>query len=166
VEINMTAVRKLRIIDTEGQEPMAAAEPAVRVALATQDLKNLDAHFGSARNFVIYDVTRSGWARVGAITFDAVSDEQGAHATDGEDRISPKVEALKGCHLLFCLAIGGPAAAKAVASRIHPIKARPATIEDVLEKVRAMLTGSPPPWLRKVLDAAGVGTPKPDFEED
>ena len=43
--------------------------------------------------------------------------------------------------VILCLAIGGPAAAKAVASRIHPIKAQPAPIDDVLEKVRAMLTG-------------------------
>ena len=76
-------------------------------------------------------------------------------ATEGDDRITPKIDALVGCHLLFCLAIGGPAAAKAVASHIHPIKAQPATIDDVLEKVRVMLTGSPPPWLRKVLQAAG-----------
>ena len=64
--------------------------------------------------------------------------------------------------MLFCLAIGGPAAAKVVSARIHPIKTpQPAPIPEVLERTRAMLAGSPPPWLRKVLAQAGVGGAKP-----
>ena len=76
--------------------------------------------------------------------FDHVSDANGTHAPEGDDRITPKIEALKGCHLLFCLAIGGPSAAKAVAAKIHPIKV-PAVqpLEAVLERTRAMLAGTP-----------------------
>lgn len=162
----MTAVRRLSLVDTDTAADAAPPPGAVRVAVASTDLKGLNAHFGSAPKFAVYDVTPAGWSFVEAVEFEGNTEGDGTHRGDGDDRITPKVEALAGCHLLFCLAIGGPAAAKAVASRIHPIKARPATIEDVLEKVRAMLTGSPPPWLRKVLEAAGVGTPKPDFEED
>ena len=56
---------------------------------------------------------------------------------------------------------------KVVAARIHPIKTQQASpIPEVLERTRAMLAGSPPPWLRKVLASAGVGPAKPDFEED
>jgi len=162
----MTAVRRLSLVDTDAAPDAAPPPGAVRVAIASTDLKTLDAHFGSAPKFAVYDVTPSGWSFVEAVEFKGNTDGGGTHRTDGDDRITPKVDALAGCHLLFCLAIGGPAAAKAVASRIHPIKAPPASIDDVLEKVRAMLTGSPPPWLRKVLQAAGVGNPRPDFEED
>ncbi len=53
---------------------------------------------------------------------------------------------------MFCLAIGGPSAARVVAAKIHPIKVPAAQpIEAVLERTRAMLDGTPPPWLRKVL---------------
>ena len=164
----MTAVRRLSLVATDGDVPAAPARSAgaVRVAIATTDMKALDAHFGSAKRFAVYDVTKEGWSFIEALAFDDVTEESGNHKTDGDDRIGPKVEALAGCHLLFCLAIGGPAAAKAVASRIHPIKAQPAAIDDVLEKVRAMLIGSPPPWLRKVLESAGVAAPRPDFEDD
>lgn len=49
-------------------------------------------------------------------------------------------------------AIGGSGAARAVARRIHPIKARgPEPIAEVLEKLREVLAGTPPPWLRKAL---------------
>ena len=130
-------------------------------------MKGLNAHFGSAPRFAVYDVTKNGWDFVEAVAFDDNSDESGAHRNEGEDRIGPKVAALSGCHLLFCLAIGGPSAAKVVAARIHPIKTpQAAPIPEVLERTRAMLAGSPPPWLRKVLASAGLSAGKPDFEED
>ena len=162
----MTAVRRLSLVDIDEATDVAPPPGAVRVAIASTDLKGLNAHFGSAPKFAVYDVTPSGWSFVEAVEFEGNAEGDGNHRTDGDDRITPKVDALTGCHLLFCLAIGGPAAAKAVAQRIHPIKAQPAPIDDVLERVRAMLTGSPPPWLRKVLQAAGVGAPRPDFEDD
>ena len=164
----MTAVRRLQLVGIEDEPAKGPPAPGVvRVAIATRDMKGLNAHFGSAPRFAVYDVTKDGWDFVEAVAFDDNSDESGAHKSEGEDRITPKVEALAGCHLLFCLAIGGPSAAKVVAARIHPIKTPQASpIPEVLERTRAMLAGSPPPWLRRVLAAAGVGPAKPDFEED
>jgi len=148
----MTAIRRLRIIETEDDVRAPVTGPAIRVAIATQDMKNLNAHFGSAKKFAIYDVTRTGWNLTETVAFDTVSDEQGTHAAGGEDRIAPKVAALAGCHLLFCLAIGGPSAAKVVSAKIHPIKvAEVQSVDAVLERTRIMLNGTPPPWLRKAL---------------
>ncbi|WP_237153178.1 nitrogen fixation protein NifX [Oryzibacter oryziterrae] len=164
----MTAVRRLSLVDTEaGEAKPERPQGAVRIAIASRDMKSLNAHFGSAPKFAVYDVTKDGWSFVEAITFDDTSDESGAHKTEGDDRITPKVEALTGCHLLFCLAIGGPSAAKVVGAKIHPIKVPNASpIEEVLERTRTMLNGAPPPWLRKVLAEAGVGAAKADFEDD
>jgi nitrogen fixation protein NifX len=164
----MSAVRRLQLVGIEDEPARGPPAPGVvRVAIATRDMKGLNAHFGSAPRFAVYDVTKDGWDFVEAVAFDDNSDESGAHKGEGEDRITPKVATLVGCHLLFCLAIGGPSAAKVVAARIHPIKTPQASpIPEVLERTRAMLAGSPPPWLRKVLASAGVGPAKPDFEED
>jgi nitrogen fixation protein NifX len=163
----MTAIRKLRIIDPDEGMPEQPANNAIRVAIATEDLKNLNAHFGAAHRFAIFDVTAEGWTLTETIMFYNVSDANGTHAPEGDDRITPKIEALKGCHLLFCLAIGGPSAAKAVAAKIHPIKVPAAQpLEAVLERTRAMLAGTPPPWLRKVLAQAGAGPAKPSFVDD
>ena len=164
----MSAVRRLQLVGIEDERPKGPPAPGVvRVAIATRDMKGLNAHFGSAPRFAVYDVTKDGWDFVEAVAFDDNSDESGAHKSEGEDRIGPKVAALSGCHLMFCLAIGGPSAAKIVAARIHPIKTpQPAPIPEVLERTRAMLASAPPPWLRKVLASAGVGAGKPDFEED
>lgn len=165
----MTAIRRLRIIDPDDIAPAETARGgAIRVAIASDDLKTLDAHFGAARRFAIFDVTATGWTLAETIAFDDVSDGTGAHAQEGDDRITAKIEALRGCQLLFCLAIGGPPAAKAVAAKIHPIKLPAAQpIDMVLERTRAMLAGAPPPWLRKVIEGAGGGgADKPSFVDD
>lgn len=161
-------VRRLKLIDDfpEGMPRADKPEGALRIAIATQDMAGLNAHFGSAKKFAIYDVTPDTSVFVEAIGFDEVSDEGGHHKDDGDDRITPKVEALEGVNLLFVRAIGGPAAAKVVRARIHPVKIPdPMPIEDVITKVQTMLKGSPPPWLRKVL-AQATGETKPDFAEE
>jgi nitrogen fixation protein NifX len=49
-------------------------------------------------------------------------------------------------------AIGGPAAARVVHAKVHPVKL-PADepITAVIERVRGMLSSNPPPWLRRAL---------------
>jgi nitrogen fixation protein NifX len=124
----------------------------MKVAFATQDLRTLDAHFGGARNLAIYDVTPDGYRFLEAVRFQEASNQDGVHAEDGHDRLSARVDALQGCALLFVLAIGGPAAAKVVSHKVHPVKLpRPEPINDILERVRTMLKGTPPPWLRKAM---------------
>jgi len=147
--------RHLQVIEEEGGVPESEAEPRLRVAIATQDLKSLNAHFGSAKKFAIYEVSADFSRFVSAAAFEDVSDESGAHRAEGEDRITAKVEALKGCHLLFCLAIGGPSAAKVINAKIHPVKLPgPEPIDEVISRVQAMMVGNPPPWLRKAMGLA------------
>ncbi|PCK76940.1 nitrogen fixation protein NifX [Rhizobium sophoriradicis] len=164
----MTAARRLSLVP-DGVHSSAPKRKAgaLRVAIATQDMRFLDAHFGSAKRFAVYDVSPDDWKLVEVLDFDDVSDESGKHRNEGDDRIAPKVKALKGCHLLFCLAIGGPSAAKVVSAKIHPIKVPdPQLIEAVLSRTQAMLRTTPPPWLRKVLTEAGATEKKPFDEED
>ena len=140
--------RRLRLIEPAAP---ASAEKPLRVAIATNDLENLDAHFGSAKKFAIYDVTTTGASLIEAVVFDGATEQSGRH-DDLDDKITPKIEALEGCALLFALAIGGPSAAKVVKAGVHPIKRKsPEPIGAVLEQVQGMLAGTPPPFLRKIL---------------
>lgn len=134
----------------------------MRVAFATHDMKRVDAHFASAKAMAIYEVSPDAHAFVEAVQFDMVTEEDGHH-DDSADRLSDKIDALDGCNLLFVLAIGGPAAARVVNRRIHPVKiSAPEPIADVIGRLQTMLNGTPPPWMRKILNA-GKTT---DFEED
>lgn len=159
--------RRLKLIDSAPVDDAADdGEVPLRIAVATQDMESMNAHFGSARKFAIYDVTATTSKFVEAVGFDDVSNESGSHKTEGDDRIAPKVEALQGCTLLFVLAIGGAAAAKVVSAKIHPIKLPQAQpISEVIERVQGMLKGSPPPWLKKILGEKKAKTDN-SFEED
>jgi len=119
----------------------------MKIAFATQDLKRVDAHFGWAKNIAIYELSTQGWSFVEAVQFDGDLEEDG-----NEDKLAPKLEVIKDCAMLYVAAIGGSAAARVVAHKIHPVKvAEPEVIEEVLEKLKDVLNGTPPPWLRKAL---------------
>ncbi len=119
----------------------------MKVAFATQDMKRVDAHFGWAKNIAIYELTPDGHKFLEAVQFDGDLQEDG-----NEDKLAPKLEAIKDCALLYVAAIGGSAAARVVAHKIHPVKVSgPDDIEETLDKLKEVLNGTPPPWLRKVM---------------
>ena len=89
----------------------------MKVAFATQDLKRVDAHFGWAKNIAIYELTEDGHHFLEAIQFDGDLQEDG-----NEDKLAPKIEAVKDCAILYVAAIGGSGAARVVANNIHPMK--------------------------------------------
>ncbi len=155
--MNVPSVRRLRLVDPSPDLEQAEHTPkppggSMKVAIATQDLKSVDAHFAGARTLAVYEVSTEGSRMVEAIRFDSTSREDGVHGDDEDDRIGPRIDAIRGCQLLFIRAIGGPAAARVVNARIHPIKvATDEPIGEVLTRVQTMLKGNPPPWLRKIL---------------
>lgn len=151
--------RSLRLVD---DQPSPADETPLRVAIATNDLENLNAHFGSAKKFAIYDIWTTGARFIEAHEFAKITKQSGEHDSQ-DDKITPKVEALTGCAILFALAVGGPSAAKLVKAGVHPIKRKEAEpISAVLEQVQTMLQGTPPPFLRKILGRQD----KPSFMDD
>ncbi len=119
----------------------------MKVAFATQDLKRVDAHFGWAKNIAIYELDENGHRFLEAVQFDGDLQEDG-----NEDKLAPKIEAVKDCAILYVAAIGGSGAARVVANNIHPMKVtQPEAIEDLLDKLQAVLKGNPPPFLRKAM---------------
>ena len=132
----------------------------MKVAFATQDLINVDAHFGWAKNISIFEVSPDDYGFVRNVEFSGDLQEDG-----NEDKLAPKLEAIRDCAILYVAAIGGSGAARVVAQNIHPIKvSEPEEITAILKKLQGVLKGTPPPWLRKVM-----AKDKPrefSFEED
>lgn len=119
----------------------------MKVAFSTQDKQRVDAHFGWAKHLAVYDVTTEGYCYVQTFDFGGELQEDG-----NEDKLAPKLAAIADCAILYVAAIGGSAAARVVAAKIHPIKvAQPEPILDILEKLQEVLRATPPPWLRKAL---------------
>jgi nitrogen fixation protein NifX len=120
----------------------------MKVAFATQDMQRVDAHFGWAKNIAIYDVSPEEHHFVTTFEFGGELQEDG-----NEDKLAAKLEAIRDCTILYVAAIGGSGAARVVAKNIHPIKvSQPEAIDDILLRLQAVLSGTPPPWLRKALN--------------
>jgi nitrogen fixation protein NifX len=132
----------------------------MKVAFATQDCKRIDAHFGWAKNIAIYNLEPDGFALDQVVAFEGDLKEDG-----DEDKLAPKLEAIRDCSILVVAAIGGSGAARVVAQNIHPMKVNePEPIEGMLIKLQDVLKGTPPPWLRKVMAKGQVKSF--DFEDE
>jgi nitrogen fixation protein NifX len=133
----------------------------MKIAFATQNLSQVDAHFGWAGNLAIYDVTPQGHRFIEVFSFSGEAQEDG-----NEDKLGPRIEAIKDCAIVYVAAIGGSAAARVVANRVHPVKvSRPEAINEILDKLQEVLRGTPPPWLRKALQKGQEREFNPDDEE-
>lgn len=132
----------------------------MKIAFSTQDKESVNAHFGWAKHILVYEVDGSGHRFVESFDFGDKLQEDG-----DEDKLAPKLAVIHDCAIVYVAAIGGSAAARVVASKIHPIKVpQPEPIAEILDKLQLVLQGTPPPWLRKALqrDAA----PSFDVEDD
>lgn len=118
----------------------------MKVAFTSSDGLTIDEHFGMAGEFRIWEVGPDRAEPVGSVSAITTSDDE-------EDRISARASAIAGCAILYTVKIGGPAAARLVARRIHPMKTgTEVPIEEVVAKLQEVLRGRPPPWLRKAME--------------
>lgn len=117
----------------------------MKIAFATKDLVNVDEHFGWAKQFAVYDVTKDGFK------LDTIVKTEDTPEVEDE-KINSKISAIQGCSIVYCQAIGPTAAARVVKSQIHPIKVEKVTpIEEALSSLVAMLNGNPPPWIKRII---------------
>ena len=136
----------------------------MKIAFTTRDSVHINAHFGWASQIDVYDVDTNGYTFLEALKF------QGELKEDGnEDKLEPKLKALKNCAIVYVSAIGGSAAARLIGKNVTTNKTQSDgdEIEDVLRRLVQTLKGSPPPWLRKaLLKSQPAPTPTLTFEDD
>jgi nitrogen fixation protein NifX len=130
----------------------------MKIAFTTSDKVHINAHFGSAKQLDVYEVSPDGYEFLTTRTFDGNLNEDG-----NEDKLEPKLKALSDCTIVYVAAIGGSAAARLINRRITPIKSQSEDdkIAEVLDNFVRLLKGNPPPWLRKALQQKQT----PNFDE-
>jgi nitrogen fixation protein NifX len=126
-------------------EPYAEGDMpgSIRVACASNGGDLLDGHFGSARRFLVYQVSSSENRLIEV----RVPDESRTG-----DKNADRARLVADCQVLYVASIGGPAAAKVVKTGIHPIKdpkggparARILALQEILDD-------KAPPWLAKIM---------------
>jgi nitrogen fixation protein NifX len=127
----------------------------MKVAFASTDKIHVDQHFGRAEQFYIWEVGMQDAEFTGVVQVKTEGDDEA-------DRIEARCAGLADCALVYVAEIGGPAAARLVAKKIHPIKSKEQEpITQVVAKLQEVLRGSPPPWLRKAM----LKNERPGFAE-
>jgi nitrogen fixation protein NifX len=82
----------------------------------------------------------------------------GAGAAE-EDRIAARARAICDCAIVCTMEIGGPAAARLIARRIHPMKTgSEVPVSGMVGRLQEVLQGNPPPWLRKAMNRGNTST--------
>ena len=138
----MIRTRRFDIVGTGDRQGMS-----MKVAFASTDKIHIDEHFGHAEEFYIWNIGPEAADFAGVVQ---VRDESEAGHSD--DKIEARSAALADCALVYVAEIGGPAAARLVAKRIHPLKSKDhEPITEVVTKLQEVLKGNPPPWLRKAM---------------
>lgn len=126
-------------------EPQAKRGIAMKVAFASSDKVNINEHFGMAPNFVIWEIEPDDARLSGVVQVAATGDDE-------DDKIAARLAALTDCAIVYVTQIGGPAAARLVANKIHPLKTKgEETIAEAVEKLQEVLRNNPPPWMKKAL---------------
>ena len=129
-------------------------ENSIKVAFATKDLEVINAHFGGAKEFVVYNVSKEGFVLDGVIKTDTSE-------MTGDDKTDFKVKALKGINIMYCESIGGTAAAKVIRAGMNPMKVQePRAIEEVLRELVEMINTNPPPWIKRLMNIETVEDPR------
>lgn len=118
----------------------------MKIGFCTNDMENVDEHYGRATKVAIYDIDEKAYSLTEVREFEAKEDGE-AHLDTGT-----KAQALSDCAILYVLQIGGPAAAHVIKNRIHPVKVQdPMPIKEILDNLKTTLGGNPAPWLKKAL---------------
>ncbi|MDD3774782.1 MAG: NifB/NifX family molybdenum-iron cluster-binding protein [Sulfurovaceae bacterium] len=113
---------------------------SIMVAFATNNATHIDAHFGSAKEFHIYEITRNSYNFYGVVPI-MVKD------TDST------VKLLNGVDIVYFVNIGPAAAAKIINNGIFPIKYKESvSIDEELSKLMNMLGTNPPPFIKKICE--------------
>ncbi|PKN11896.1 MAG: nitrogen fixation protein NifX [Deltaproteobacteria bacterium HGW-Deltaproteobacteria-4] len=127
----------------------------MKVAFASTDKIHIDEHFGRAENFLIWEIGPEEAAFSGILQVHSAGEDE-------ENRIEARGAALADCALVYVAQIGGPAAARLVAKKIHPIKSKECEpIAEVVVKLQEVLRNNPPPWLKKAM----LKSDRPGFVE-
>jgi nitrogen fixation protein NifX len=116
---------------------------SIRVACASSKGEMLDGHFGSARCFLVYQVSSEE---------ERLIDVRVPDDSNAEDKNGYRAELIRDCQILYVASIGGPAAAKVVKAGVHPIKdQKGGSARERIAALRKVLGSKPPPWLAKVM---------------
>ncbi|HEY6009201.1 MAG TPA: nitrogen fixation protein NifX [Geobacteraceae bacterium] len=124
----------------------------MKVAFTSTTGEIIDRHFGQCDSFQVWEIgpEEARYLETVGVTSDG---------SDEEDRIAARADVLAACAIVYTMQIGGPAAAKLVGRKIHPMKTNSEVpVAEVVARLQEVLKGTPPPWLKKAMNKEDAGS--------
>lgn len=155
----------------------------LKVAITSNSLTRVDVAFALAKQILFYDVTydkaefidSARFSAGGAAPAGAPGGGKGTKKDTGDcwmmdtenqgttgDRVTPRVEAVRGCHVIFTKGLSDLAAVKLHDAKVFPVKMEQGKdVDEVIDALQKMMNSPRPPlWLRKAL---GYGTKNSEY---
>ena len=141
----MPLQRRLKLIACATEDEWM--DTAIKVALASTDLKHVNQHFGASQAFALYAVDPERAQLIEVVQF-------GQLAMDGnEDKLAAKIKALEGCVAVYAQAVGASAAGQLKTMGIQPVKVTPeAEVQELIESLQEQLRLGPTAWLAQAIE--------------
>lgn len=113
---------------------------SIKVAFATDDKNSINAHFGNAKFFGIYNVFEDSF-------------ELDKNLPAEEKKPNELIELLGDVHLIYFLNVNPAVAAKIIQKGILTIKYKEeVAIKDELGRLMKMIKENPPPFIKKIVE--------------
>lgn len=152
----------------------------IKVAITSNSLTRVDVAFALSKQILFYDVSSDSaefidsarFSAGGAAPAEAPGGGKGTKKATGDcwmmdtesqgtsgDRVTPRVEAVRGCHVIFTKGLSDLAAVKLHDAKVFPVKMEQGKdVDEVISALQKMMNSPRPPlWLRKAM-----GTHVPD----
>lgn len=139
----------------------------LKIAIATNDLLQVDANFANARQLVIYDVSAESSEFLDCVQFKPGAKTAGAGGKGpgggkgcsmsdpsggvGQEHMNDRIETVKGCAILFSKGLSDLHAVSVKNLNVFPVKMENSReIPEVIEYVQRMIV-RPPLWIRRAM---------------
>ena len=148
-----------------------------KVAITSNSLTRVDVAFALAKQILFYDVSNESaefidsarFSAGGAAPAEAPGGGKGTKKDTGDcwmmdtenqnttgDRVTPRVEAVRGCHVIFTKGLSDLAAVKLHDAKVFPVKMEHSRdIADVIDRLQDMLSDNPPLGMVRALKNTG-----------
>jgi len=120
----------------------------MNIAFASSQGELVDQHFGWAKQFYLYEVTKKDSKLLSII--DASQEPEGE-----KEKLNYKIGTIDEADIMYCTQIGPTASKMIQAAGVHPVRvAEGEGIVDAIMKLQDMLNDAPAPWLLRIYHKA------------
>lgn len=150
----------------------------IKIAIATNDLLQVDANFAVARQLVFYEVSANSSEFIDCVQFRGAKGTAGKGPGGGmgcsmgdptggvaNEHMVDRIDSVKGCALLFSKGLSDLHAVNVKNLKVFPVKMeRNREIPEVLEYVQKLIA-RPPLWMRRALGQVQLAEEYAETEE-